>query len=370
MDLSILWNVGPEVIPGFDRPNKYALLFITGIILGYYIVKRIYTREKVEIKELDNLLMWVVVATIVGARLGHVFFYEWGYYKDHLAEIPAVWKGGLASHGAAVAIPLAVILYRKFASTRPIFWTLDRVVIAVAIAGCFIRLGNLANSEIKGKPSDGAMSMVFVHNFEKSMGFREYFPGEYEVTFEETGNDTLVDGIAYPEVKVDINFPKNNNKEITSYFVKVNPRINEFFHEKNDNFEFLTINDARMPDDASSYIRDDGFSLFFYMIPRAPTQLIEAIGYLLIFLALFFLYWKTNSGQIPGFIFGAFLIGIFGFRFFIEYLKEGQAARDAETIINTGQMLSIPFVLLGLYFVLRHFKQLKKGYYEGSIEEE
>lgn len=370
MDLSILWNVGPEVIPGFDRPNKYALLFITGIILGYYIVKRIYTKEKIEIKELDNLLMWVVVSTIVGARLGHVFFYEWDYYSQHLTEIPAVWKGGLASHGAAIAIPIAVILYRRFSSKMPIMWTLDRVVIAVAIAGCFIRLGNLANSEIKGKPSDGAMSMVFVHNFEKSMNFGEYFSGEYSVTYEETGEDTLVNGVAYPEIKVDVKFAGENNDEIRNYFMKVNPQINNFFKERNENFEFLTINTNRMPNDASSYIRDDGFSLYFYMIPRTPTQIIEAVGYLLIFLVLFFLYWKSNSGRIPGFIFGAFLIGIFGFRFFVEYLKEGQADRDAETIINTGQMLSIPFVILGIYFVARHFKQLKKGYPAESVEQE
>ena len=116
-------------------------------------------------------------------------------------------------------------------------------------------------------------------------------------------------------------------------------------------------------------IHENKFTIYMYMIPRAPTQIIEAIGYLLIFIALFFLYWKTNSGKIPGFIFGAFLIGVFGFRFFVEYLKEGQADRDAETIINTGQILSIPFVLLGLYFVLRHIKQLKKGYPLDSIKE-
>lgn len=364
MDLSILWNVGSEVIPGFDRPNKYALLFITGIILGYYVVKRIYTKEKVAIKELDNLLMWVVVATIVGARLGHVFFYEWEYYSQHLAEIPAVWKGGLASHGAAIAIPVAIILYRRFASKLPILWTLDRVVIAVAIAGCFIRLGNLANSEIKGKPDDGAMSMVFVKNYEKKLNS---FFKEFEADYKVTGNDSIRDGISYPEYEITVTLPPSdpveiNNKAITNYLIQ------EANSGEQGAYEILAMNRDKLTEDM---IHENKFTIYMYMIPRAPTQIIEAIGYLLIFIALFFLYWKTNSGKIPGFIFGAFLIGVFGFRFFVEYLKEGQADRDAETIINTGQILSIPFVLLGLYFVLRHFKQLKKGYsLDSSIEEE
>lgn len=352
MDLSIIWNVGPEVIPGFERPNKYALFFITGIILGYYIVKRIYTKEKIQIKELDNLLMWVVVSTILGARLGHVFFYEWDYYKEHLGEIIAVWKGGLASHGAAIGIILGIVLFRKFSSKQPVLWTLDRVVIAVAIAGCFIRMGNLMNSEIKGKPSDGPMSMVFVKNYEKKL--HGYFK-DYEVTYKATGEDSTYNGVAYPEYEITVKLPQANNQAITNFI------INESNSGRSDDFETLAMNGNKLSEDL---IQEDQFTVYMYMIPRIPTQIYEAIGYLLIFLGLFFLYWKTNAGQIQGFVFGAFLIGIFGFRFFIEYMKEGQADRDAETIINTGQILSIPFVLIGLYFVLRKIKELKKGYPE------
>lgn len=351
MDLSIIWSIGPEVIPGFDRPNKYALLFIGGILLGYYIVKRIYTREKTDVKELDNLLMWVIVATILGARLGHVFFYEWDYYKEHLGEILMVWKGGLASHGAAIGIIIGLFLFRYFKSDKAVLWTLDRVVIAVAIAGCFIRFGNLMNSEIKGKPGDGTMSMIFVKNYEKKL--RGYFAQDVDVTYEVTGEDSLYNGVVHPEYKITVKLPAENNKAITNYIIS---EANSGYQEA---FEIMAMNRGKLSEDE---ISEDQFTIYLYLIPRIPTQIIEAIGYLMIFFALFALYWKTNAGRIQGFIFGAFLIGVFGFRFFVEYLKVGQADRDSETLINTGQMLSIPFVLVGLFFVLRKVKDLKKGY--------
>lgn len=370
MDLSIIWNVGSEVIPGLSRPNKYALFFIGGIILGYYIVKRIYKKEKVDVKEIDNLLMWVIVSTIVGARLGHVFFYDWDYYKDHLGEIIAVWKGGLASHGAAIGIILGVVLFRYFSSKRPVFWTLDRAVVAIAIAACFIRVGNLMNSEIKGKPGDGAMSMVFVKNYEKSLELDEFFGEDYTVSYEKTGKDSLYNGIKYPEIKIDVKLNSPNNDAVTRFFIAKHPGnflyygTNKETREYYSQIEVFTSSTSMMPDNAESYIHEDGFTIHMYMIPRIPTQIIEAVGYLLIFLILFTLYWKTNVSRISGFLFGAFLIGVFGFRVFVEYLKEGQAERDAETILNTGQMLSIPFVLVGLYFVLRRIKEVKKGYPE------
>ena len=356
MDLSIIWNVGTEVIPGFDRPNKYALLFITGIILGYYIVKRIYKKEKVEVKELDNLLVWVVVATIVGARLGQVFFYDWDYYRENPGEIIAVWKGGLASHGAAIAIPIAIILFRYFSSKKPILWTLDRVVIAVAIAGCFIRVGNLMNSEIKGMPSDGAMSMVFVKNYEKKL--MGYLGEDIDVTYKATGEDSLYNGVKHPEYEITVKLPAANNKAITNYIVS---EANSGYQS---NYEILALNRAKLAGDTEGLIKEDQFTIYMYMIPRLPTQIIEAVGYLLIFFALFALYWKTNAGTLRGFIFGSFLILVFGFRFAVESFKEGQAERDFENSLNTGALLSIPFVLLGLYFVVVNLKKFKKGYAE------
>lgn len=355
MDLSIVWNVGTGVIPGFDRPNKYALLFITGIILGYYVVKRIYNREKVDVKELDSLLVWVVVATIVGARLGQVFFYDWDYYRENPGEIIAVWKGGLASHGAAIGIIVALILFRYFSSKRPVLWTLDRAVIAIALAGCFIRVGNLMNSEIKGMPSDGVMNMVFVKNYEKKL--MGYLGEDIDVTYKATGEDSLYNGVKHPEYEVTVTLPEANNKAITNYI------MSEANSGYQSDYEILGMNKDKLAGNTDGLIQENKFTIYMYLIPRMPTQIIEAIGYLLIFFALFALYWKTNAGDLRGFIFGSFLILVFGFRFIVESFKEGQADRDFENSLNTGALLSIPFVLAGLYFIIVNAKKLKKGYY-------
>lgn len=159
--LYINWNVSQELIPGWSTPNKYGLLFVSGIIIGYFVIKRMFKEDKIDDSYLDKLLMYIVIATVVGARLGHVFFYDWDYYKDHLSEIPQVWQGGLASHGAAFAILLVLYFYAKYVIKKPFLWILDRVVIPITIAGCFIRLGNLMNSEIIGKPSHLPWAFLF-----------------------------------------------------------------------------------------------------------------------------------------------------------------------------------------------------------------
>lgn len=162
--LYIDWNMTPEIIPGWSTPNKYGLLFVTGIIIGYFVIKRMFKEDKIDESYLDKLLMYIVIATVVGARLGHVFFYDWDYYKNHLDEIIKVWEGGLASHGAAFAILFVLYFYAKYVIKKPFLWILDRVVIPITIAGCFIRLGNLMNSEIIGKPSDLPWAFMFYHS--------------------------------------------------------------------------------------------------------------------------------------------------------------------------------------------------------------
>jgi prolipoprotein diacylglyceryl transferase len=266
MLLEIIWDIDPEIIDGWRTPNKYGILFVTGLILGYWVISKIFKNENVEESKLDKLLLYVVIATVVGARLGHVFFYDWPYYKNHLSEIPQVWKGGLASHGAAIAIILALWIYSKKVSHQPMLWILDRVVISIALAGCFIRLGNLMNSEIVGIPSNLPWAFSFTHFYNEQIG-------AYDPT------------------------------------------------------------------------------------PRHPAQLYESISYLIIFIVLFRMYWKTNARHKLGLLFGTFLILIFGMRFLIEFIKVGQTQRDYVDIINTGQMLSIPFVLLGVFFVIRAIKK-------------
>lgn len=267
----IIWTVDSQLIDGLNTPNLYGLLFVSGLIIGYFVIKRMFKQEGIPEDFLDKLLVYVVIATIVGARLGHVFFYDWHYYKDHLSEIPMVWEGGLASHGGAIAILIALYLYSKFVSKRSMWWILDRIVAPIAIAGCFIRLGNLVNHEITGIPTDLPWGFKFMHES--------------------------------PEDMVEIN--------------------GKFVH-----------------------------------VYRHPAQLYESMAYLLSFGILMYMYWKTNLKEKSGFIFGWFLIFIFGWRFIIEFVKIGQAERDAGMLINTGQILSIPFVVAGIVIVILASKKL------------
>ena len=171
MILGVNWDISPELIDGWSTPNKYGLLFVSGIIIGFFVIRRMFREEKVREDLLDKLLMYMVVATVVGARLGHVFFYDWDQYKNNLWDIFKIWEGGLASHGAAAAILIALYIFSKRVSKKPMLWVLDRVAAPIAIAGCFIRLGNLVNSEIVGKETTGSWGFRFMkHDCHAPMG--------------------------------------------------------------------------------------------------------------------------------------------------------------------------------------------------------
>jgi phosphatidylglycerol---prolipoprotein diacylglyceryl transferase len=262
--LAINWSVDSEIIEGWKTPNLYGLLFVGGLVIGYFVVKQIFKKENISNEILDKLVMYMVLATIIGARLGHVLFYgpyfgPDGYFSNPL-DIFKVWEGGLASHGAAIALLISLYLFSRNVIKKPFLWVLDRLSAAIAIGCTCIRLGNLVNHEMVGDPT----------NVPWAFKFQNYW------------NDQL--------------------------------------H-------------------------------MFDPTPRHPAQLYEAICYFIAFLILLLMYWKMNSWKKPGFIFGSFLIFIFGSRFFIEYIKEGQTPRDFELLINTGQMLSIPFIIAGIILI-------------------
>lgn len=253
----IHWTVNPDLISEPLTIRWYGLLFATGFFIGFQLLKYTLKKEGESTEWTDSILIYMVIGTVVGARLGHVFFYDWPYYKNHLSEIPMVWKGGLASHGGAIGIILAMFIFSKFVIKKNVLWILDRIVMPIAFAGILIRLGNLMNHEIVGNPSNLPWAFIF-HG---------------HPTFE-------------------------------------NPDL----------------------------------------IPRHPAQLYEALCYIISFLTLFFLIFKKNTLQKTGTTFGWFLILIFTFRFLIEFVKEDQEMYDMAIALNTGQLLSIPFVLLGIYF--------------------
>lgn len=158
----VTWNVSPEIFSiGSLHIRWYGLLFASAFVAGYLIFTRMFKKEGVPMELLDKLTLYMVLGTIIGARLGHCFFYEPEYYLRNPIEILKTWHGGLASHGAAIGILLALYLFcRK--SKKSYFWILDRIVIVVALAGLFIRTGNLMNSEIYGVQTNLPWGFVFV----------------------------------------------------------------------------------------------------------------------------------------------------------------------------------------------------------------
>lgn len=303
--LQMVWNPSEGISIGNFVVRYYSLMFVIAFALGWYIMKRIFDRENESIEKLDSLFIWTVVATLLGARLGHVFFYDWGYFKDHPLEILLPFRfdptfeftgfQGLASHGAAIAIIIAMYYYSKNVMKRPMLWVLDRVVIPVASGAIFVRIGNFFNSEIIGKETTNALGVKFIR-----------------------------DHYSHREATTVTNIP-----------------------DYNDAYQAIAT--------------DSRFGSLLEVVPaKHPAQLYEAVGYLIVFAVLFFLYWKTNVRERIGYLFGIFLVMLWSVRFLVEFVKESQGGfESALGLFSTGQWLSIPFILVGFYFMLNAEKPIE-----------
>ncbi|MDE6702524.1 MAG: prolipoprotein diacylglyceryl transferase [Muribaculaceae bacterium] len=162
----IIWNANPVIIDSFITVRWYGLMFAIGFWIGFNIVAKMFKHEGAPERWLGILLIWVGAGTVIGARLGHVFFYAWDYYSQHPWKILATWEGGLASHGGAIGVIIAVILFSVFTAKRNPLWTFDRLVPAIALVGCLIRIGNLMNSEIYGHATTLPWGFMFVRSAE------------------------------------------------------------------------------------------------------------------------------------------------------------------------------------------------------------
>ncbi|MCF6181976.1 prolipoprotein diacylglyceryl transferase [Lutibacter sp.] len=263
--LSINWNPSPILFKiGPLAIRYYSLMFVIAFSLGLYLMKKIFINDKIPLEKLDSLFMYAVISTLAGARLGHFLFYDPQFLIHHPLEVilpfrfnPFKFTGyaGLASHGAVIGVVIAMYLYSKKVLKKPILYILDRISIPVAAGAIFVRIGNLMNSEIVGKPTHS----------------------NYGFIFEKLG----------------------------------------------ENF------------------------------PRHPTQIYESVSYLIIFLILWFVYWKTDKKEKLGYIFGLFFVLLWTVRFFVEFFKAPQVEDRAQWILNTGQILSIPLIILGFYLMYR-----------------
>lgn len=352
---TITWvaDRGIELGPLFVR--YYQVFFFLGFFFGYRWMKKVFVKEGVDLSILDALLSTMVVATVVGARLGHVFFYDWSYYREHVAEIFMPWKGGLASHGAAVSIVLAMLWFgQKY--LKPIgkssLWMLDRVVITVALAGAFIRLGNFTNSEIYGQPQNSALETVFVRNITDYV--ERYFARDVaEVQYVATGNHLQTDSLKLPEYELRFTPTANASLDGVQSMVELylEPLVNR---QTADNRHLYLPQDQLVREEGGAYV------LTAYGIPRAPSQLYEALAYALIYVLLLVLFQRGAAAR-EGQIFGVFLTAVFGFRFVIEFIKANQKDFESGMDWNMGQLLSIPLVVAGLFFLVRSLKTPKSA---------
>jgi len=163
---SITWDVNPDIVSFWGLTIRYyGVLFASAFFFGYLIMQKIFKKEGLTVELLDKLTVYVALGTIIGARLGHCLFYDPSFYLQHPIEILKIWRGGLASHGAAIGILIALYYFSK-KNKKPYLWILDRIVIVVALGGFFIRMGNLMNSEIYGIPTKLPWGFIFVRNGE------------------------------------------------------------------------------------------------------------------------------------------------------------------------------------------------------------
>ncbi|GAB5538638.1 MAG: prolipoprotein diacylglyceryl transferase [Salibacteraceae bacterium] len=307
--LYFVWTADPTFFElGPITVRWYGVLFAAAFMAGYSILQWIMKRENCPQEWMDSVFITVMIGTIAGARLGHVFFYQWDYYQDNLLEILMIWKGGLASHGATIGIILSLYFWSKRVSKRSILWILDRVVIVVALSGLFIRGGNFVNHEIVGKPTQTESGVKFMRNYEDfNIADLQKVTGMSVYTKNELDRD----------------------------------KVNKAYEKLMSNPEYQPVID-QVPN-------------------RYPAQLFEAFAYLMVFLILLGAYVYTPVGAWKGFIFGAFLLLAFGARFLIEFFKEVQVEFEEEMALDLGQWLSIPLVLAGIFFIARAVWQANKN---------
>ncbi|WP_026966168.1 prolipoprotein diacylglyceryl transferase [Algoriphagus terrigena] len=353
----VVWDPNQAVFAGFERLRWYSLLFALGFIISQQFMVYFFRKEGQDESLVDKLTIYMVLATIIGARLGHVLFYEPEKYLSNPIDILKVWEGGLASHGAAIAILLALWLYSKRTPGQSYLWVVDRIVIVTAMTGALIRFGNLMNSEIGGKDTGTDSGFVFARDSEEILetlkvpieSIEAYKP-------EDRAGEMKGNGIVPVNFELKINkgnFSKEDLSNILERDIKY--ALTQFRSSK----EYLAES-VETPLNFEITEQPDGYLVQVKTFGRTkyPTQIYESLSYFVIFLILFALWAKYKSRLPDGLLLGLFLISVFGMRFVWEFLKEVQVDFEQSMQFNMGQILSVPLVIIG--FVLVGLA-LKKG---------
>lgn len=353
---AIVWDPNPILLPlGSLNIAYYGLLFASGFLVGQQILFHIFKKEGKPEKDVELLTIYMVVATIVGARLGHVFFYEPAVYLADPIKILKINEGGLASHGATVGILIALYLYAKRKKDQSYLWVLDRLVIVIALAGCFIRLGNFINSEIIGLPTGTDKGVVFTRHIEDAITFN--FPEIVEAEAFKRGGEPQ-EGSSYIPVGVELTFIRGQYEEdaIRSY---IEHSVKNLLVTYNTVDEPHTFVDPAMDLTYSLSQTNGQYTAVVnaWGIPRHPAQLYESFSCLILFFVLLGI-WRKMKGRMPeGLLFGIFLVVVFGLRFFYEFLKENQVDFEDGLALNMGQWLSIPLFIAGIAIVVYVMKK-------------
>lgn len=370
----MVWDPMREIIKGIEPPVWYSVLFAAGFIIGYQIMVHIFKKEGKDPLNVDTLSVHMIIATIVGARLGHLVFYEPDRFLADPLMFFRTWEGGLASHGAAFGILLALYLYSNyFIETRksilPLkftkrkrqgqsyLWIVDRIVITVALAGAFIRFGNFVNSEIIGKPTESDYGVVFgrvaeeyiedakigIESAEASKGSSTerlapgIVPVNLTLVFE---NRQISEEQAISIINNDVSRILRNNSLVAKHYAQPNTPLD---------YE-LALVDKKMT-----------ATIHTWGISRHPSQLYESATCIVLFIILLAIWFKWKEKTPEGLLLGIFLIWIFGLRWFHELFKENQVDFENDMTYNMGQLLSIPLVLLGVFILLRVIVISKKA---------
>lgn len=373
----MVWAADPDLANFGDLTIRwYGLLFASGFLISQQILFRIFRAEGHKEADVETLTVYMVIATILGARLGHVFFYEPARYLANPIDILKIWEGGLASHGAAFGILFALFLYSnydiKYNFTRfkgtfrkhpragqSFLWVVDRIVIVVALTGALIRFGNFMNSEIEGLPTKSDYGVIFAWNAKNAILSSSQAVESVEAEDSDRAMPDSFDDM-YRPVDFTVRF-KNagyQEEEIRAFLeVKVKSLFTNYASIRKHVYEPAgTELDYTLEQDRGAYVAE----IRTYGVPRHPAQLYESGTTFLIFVFLLLL-WNKLRGRTPeGLFLGLFLVILFGLRFVHEFFKENQVNFEDEIPLNMGQWLSIPLILAGVYLLIQVSRKPKK----------